>query len=99
MVSFKSEFRVVLCEELDARSLGGDSSRAEQIMKSLDDTRKHSSEVLGNNIRVSLDHVSVANISRGNTGGRGVNIHWTRNGLMWHVYGGVFHISSKDWRV
>lgn len=48
MVSFRQGFRSALVEELDARNVGGDSFHAQEIMKYLEETRKHISEVIPN---------------------------------------------------
>ena len=101
MVSFKSEFRVALIEELDSRNVGGDSYHAQQIMQSLEDTRKHISDVLaGNNIDRNAERNRNVR-TRGNIGGRGINIRraQSNSGPGWHVYGGAFHMLPQGWRI
>jgi len=73
MVSFKQEFRTALVEELDARHLGGDSYHADQILKSLEDTRKHISDVIANRVAGVAQQSNIGN-RRGTVGGRGPNI-------------------------
>ena len=68
----------MLCEDLDSNSLGGDSFHTEQIMKSLDDTRKKISEVIANNIAIrGAAQGAPTGIPRGTICGRALSIRRT----------------------
>ena len=102
MISFKQEFRTALVEELDARHLGGDSYHAEEIMKSLEEKRKHISDVIANRVgnTAQAQQINTGNKKRGTVGGRGANIRCTQSSEPgWHVCGSAFHILPKGWRI
>ena len=68
MVSFKQEFRTALVEELDARHFGGDNYHADQILKSLEETRKHISDVITNRGAEVSQQINISNGTRGTVG-------------------------------
>ena len=69
-------------------------------MKSLDNTSKHISEVITNNITIRGAARGVpTDIPRGTVCGRAVIIHRTQNRPGWHVYGDVFHVLPHRWQI
>ena len=74
MANFKQEFLTALVEELNARHLGGDNYHADQILKSLEDTRKHISDVITNRGAEVSQQTNIGNDTRGTVGERGRNI-------------------------